>query len=308
MHLILPLAASHTWPDSLPRAQDVPHLVQLLGRMQLQQCLSDDESERPHPLWPHERVQALAQGWPDSGPWPQAAQDSGEPGPQAWLTPCHWQVGMDTVVMLPPELLQLSDEESRQLLQAMQPWLAEDGLQVQWHSALHWHARSPLLAEVCTASLARVSGANIRPWLTDGSLPAPLRRLQSEMQMLLYNHPVNDARMARGQLTVNSFWLHGAGLPAPQQPPAALQTLDTLPQAAQQGPSAWLQAWRQLDAQVLAPLTQTDTPLQLSLCSETTAHTWQRTPQAWHQRLRRLIRPARPEAALRALLTPSELS
>ena len=39
--------------------------------------------------------------------------------------------------------------------------------------------------------------------------------------MLLYTHPVNDARSARGVLPVNSFWLSGTGaLPQPQ-PPAA---------------------------------------------------------------------------------------
>lgn len=303
MHLILPLAASHAWPDVLPTAQDAPHLTRLLGQMHLQQTRVDEESERPHPLLPHERVLAQARGWPDPGPWPQAAHDSGLPGAQAWLTPCHWQVGMDTVVMHPPESLQLVEDESRQLLQAMQPWLQEDGLQVQWHSTLRWLAHGPLLETVCTASLARVSGANIRPWLTDGSLPPALRRLQSEMQMLLYQHPVNDARLARGQLTVNSFWVHGAGAPGPDHPPGALQVPDTLQQAAADGPKAWLQAWRALDAQLLAPLTESATPLQLSLCSESAAHTWTRTPLAWHQRLRRMLQPVRPDAALRALLT-----
>ena len=50
-------------------------------------------------------------------------------------------------------------------------------------------------ALVVTPSLDRVIGANVKPWVTDGHLPAALRRLQSEMQMLLYNHPVNDVRM-----------------------------------------------------------------------------------------------------------------
>ena len=305
MHLILPLAASHLWPDRLPSVQDLPHLGRLLGQMQRKHTLVDEEGE--HPLLPHERVQARDLGWPDAGPWPQAAQDTGLPGLQAWMTPCHWQVGMDTVVMLPPEALQLGDDESQQLLLAMQAWLQQDGLQVQWHSALRWHARSPQLDGMCTASLARVSGANIRPWLMGGNLPPALRRLQSEMQMLLYNHPVNDARMARGQLTVNSFWLHGAGHPAPVTAAAgAFRRIDALQEAATQGPLAWQQAWQTLDAQVLAPLVHTDTPLQLSLCSESTAHTWQRSPQGWTQRLRRLLQPVRADAALRALLNSSD--
>lgn len=306
MHLILPLSACQAWPDRLPSAQMLPHLGRLLAQMLRQSILADEALDRPHPLLPHERVLAHTMGWADEGPWPQTAHDTGLPGPQAWLTPCHWQVGMDRVVMLPPELLQLQDDESQQLLQAMRPWLEEDGLQVEWHGALRWHARGPLLANVHTASLARVSGANIRPWITDGSLPPTLRRLQSEMQMLLYNHPVNDARTARGQLTVNAFWVHGAGAPLPTPDRGPVQTLNDLMDAASQGASAWQEAWQRLDAQVLAPLAQANTPLKLSLCSETAAHTWVRAPGPWHQRLRRLLRPLRPDDALRALLTHSE--
>jgi hypothetical protein len=316
MHLILPLAASHHWPDTLPDARALPQLDRLLSGMRLAHTLADASihtAERPHPLLPHERVLARELGWPDEGPWPQAALDSAQAGAQAWLTPCHWQVGMDRVVMLAPEVLQLDDEESRQLLQAMQPWLAEDGLQVQWQGALRWHARGELLSGVRTASLGRVSGADIRPWITDGSLPPALRRLQSEMQMLLYNHPVNDARMARGQFTVNSFWLHGAGNPAVHQGETPVQTRTDLQQAAAQGSGAWLKAWQRLDAEVLAPLTPVapgGEPLQLTLCSETRAHTWVGAPKAgWPQRLARftrLLRPVHPDAALRALLPPDE--
>lgn len=39
----------------------------------------------------------------------------------------------------------------------------------------------------------------------------PFQRLHSEAQMLLYSHPFNDAREARGLPPVNGFWLHGAG-------------------------------------------------------------------------------------------------
>jgi len=267
------------------------------------QVLTDTEWDRPHPLMPHERALALALDWPDDGPWPWAARETGTPGPQAWLTPCHWQVGMDQVVMLAPEALQLGDEESQQLLQAMQPYMAEDGLQVQWHSALRWLARGEMLDGVATASLARVSGTNIRPWITDGSLPTALRRLQSEMQMLLYNHPVNDARMARGQLAVNAFWLHGAGQPAASSASAEVRCIHELGDSVRQNDvQAWQAAWQKIDHELLAPLCQAPAPLTLTLCSETTAQTWQSAPLAWHQRLMQRIRPVDTDAVLRALL------
>ncbi len=306
MHLILSHAASHRWPHADLPALQLPHLRQLLAGMRPMQVLTDVEWERPHPLMPHERALALALNWPDNGPWPWTARETGTTGPQAWLTPCHWQVGMDQVVMLPPEALQLSDEESQQLLQAMQPYMAEDGLQLQWHSALRWLARGDLLDGVATASLARVSGTNVRPWMTDGSLPAPLRRLQSEMQMLLYNHPVNDARMARGQLAVNAFWLHGAGPAAPSSTQTDVRCIHELDASVgQNNAQAWQAAWQRIDRELLAPLCQTPTALTLTLCSETTAQTWQTASLPWHERLMQRIRPLDTDAVLRALLRPS---
>ena len=307
MHLILSHAASHRWPDAPLTTLQLPHLQRLLGRMRHVQTLADHEWERPHPLMPHERALALALGWPDAGPWPWAARTTGTADAQAWITPCHWQVGMDQVVMQAPEALQLDDAQSQQLLQAMQPYMAEDGLQVQWHSALHWLARGEMLETIAPASLARVSGMNVHPWVTDGSLPGPLRRLQSEMQMLLYQHPVNDARAARGLPIVNSFWLHGAGRPTATQATSDVRSMDALENSVQRHDfQAWQAAWQALDRDVLAPAAALDTPLTLTLCSETTAHTWRTEPLPWHERLRRRI--CRPDtgAALRALLQETD--
>lgn len=307
MHLILPYAASHRWSQApLPRLE-LPCLQRLLGRMHRVQTRTEPEWERPHPLLPHEHALALALGWPETGPWPMAAHETGSTGSQAWITPCHWQVGMDQVVMQAPETLQLQDDESQQLLEAMHPYMAEDGLQVQWHSALRWHARGELLEGIATASLARVAGANIRPWITDGSLPAPLRRLQSEMQMLLYQHPVNDARMARGLPTVNAFWLHGAGRPQAGAVSGEVRSINTLQEGwRQHDVTAWQDAWHTLEREVLAPLLAQDTPITLTLCSETCAQTWRTTPLAWHQRLYRHIRPVDTTAVLQALLQTHE--
>ena len=65
------------------------------------------------------------------------------------------------------------------------------------------------------ASLDRVVGRTIDDWMPRTPQAGPLRRLQQEMQMLLYTLPLNDERQRGGLLPVNSFWLHGTGaLPA----------------------------------------------------------------------------------------------
>ena len=329
MHLIIPYAASFNLnnPEVLAGLQ-LPHLQALLALMQRQQVLHDTDpmtqkTAADNPLhMPHERLYAHALGWDGHAnalPWAawHSAQN-GQPnqGPQAWMTPCHWQVGMDQVVMLDPTSLYLTDDESQQLLEAMQSFLREDGLQVTWHSALAWHAQGELLAHLNTASLDRVIGQNVKPWLNDSPAARPLRRLQSEMQMLLYNHPVNDAREARKQHTVNSFWLHGAGV-LPAVPDNTLgvtskaqqiKIADALRTSALRGDvQTWQQAWQTLDATVLADLLahlKTTGQATLSLCSENAAHTYQAAPAAWHQKISRFFNKTTPVTALQALLTP----
>jgi hypothetical protein len=325
MHLIIPYAASHAvnGPEVFA-GLELPQLQALLGRLQRQQTLLDADTGMALHM-PHERLRAQTLGWAHDAPsLPWAAwhnkpspQDSHHgqvnPAPQAWMTPCHWQIGMDQVVMADPAHLHLSDEESQQLLQAMQAFLLEDGLQVTWQSALQWHVQGALLTDLPTVSLDRVIGQNVKHWMPDHPATRPFQRLQSEMQMLLYNHPVNDAREARRQHTVNAFWLHGAGvLPADvTQPVQAVKIPDTLRSSALRGDvQAWRQAWQHLDATAVADALQhlqTTGHITLSLCSEHAAHTYTVAPAAWHQRTQRAImrwfQNPSPAAALQALIT-----
>ena len=313
MHLIIPYAASHALngPEVWAGLQ-LPHLQALLGHLQRQQVWQDPESTPLH--LPHERLHAQTLGWPSDASalpwaaWHRAQQGQASPQAQAWMTPCHWQVGLDQVVMLDPASLFLSDEESQQLLQAMQPFLQEDGLQVTWHSALLWHAQGDLLADLSCASIDRVIDQNVKPWMPDSPGARPLQRLQSEMQMLLYNHPVNDAREARRQITVNSFWLHGAGtLPAATAATQGVEVPEALRHSVLRGDvQAWRQTWQQLDATVLADLLahfKATGQATLSLCSQHTAHTYTAAPAAWHQKITRLFNKTSPAAALQALIT-----
>jgi len=127
-----------------------------------------------------------------------------------------------------------------------------------------------------------VVGRNLAAWMPEAKAAAPLRRLQNEMQMLLYTHPVNDAREARGLPPVNSFWLSGSGaLPAGYQLPAAkAQPLvaDQLRQPAlTENWSAWTQAWQALEASHIPPLLQAldhGQPVQLTLCGERHSQSW----------------------------------
>jgi len=173
--------------------------------------------------------------------------------------------------MAQPAALQLSEADSRALLAAMTPFFDEDGLALEWLTPLRWRARGAVFQDLACASLDRAAGATVDDWLPRATEARTVRRLQQEMQMLLYTHPVNEEREARGLAPVNSFWVAGAGaLPAdlPATAPPQLDDHLRAPALAHDWP-AWAAAWQQLDAQVLAPLAQAcerGEPVQLTLC------------------------------------------
>ncbi len=113
--------------------------------------------------------------------------------------------------MAQPAALQLSEADSRALLAAMTPFFEEDGLALEWIAPLCWRARGAVFQDLACASLDRAAGATVDDWLPRANEARTVRRLQQEMQMLLYTHPVNEEREARGLAPVNSFWVGGAG-------------------------------------------------------------------------------------------------
>lgn len=291
MHLLIPFAAcqdpaSHQALRGLP----LPHLQQVLARLT---PLPPEHGTDEAPALPHEYAQARAIGLGQRDPLPWAAWQAHQLGldaTQGWafITPCHWQVGQARVTLNHPAALALQEDESRALLAAMQPYFAEDRITLVFEKADRWLARGEVFRDLVTASLERVIGRDIAPWLP----PAPsLRRLQNEMQMLLYPHPVNEARSQRGALPVNSFWLSGSGSltapPAPaMQPPLAPQQLA---EAALRGDwAAWREAWQHIDATQGASLLAEQKqghPVTLTLCGERASQTFTTTPRGLLRRL-----------------------
>ena len=111
---------------------------------------------------------------------------------------------------------------------------------------------------LATASIDRAVGSPISQWSPLSDAARPLRRLQNEMQMLLYTERVNDERTARGVPPINSFWLSGTGrLPAAVDATARSRPRSSTRCArrpcATMAP-AWAAAWAALDAGPVADL------------------------------------------------------
>lgn len=220
----------------------------------------------------------------------------------AWaiVTPCHWSMGREHATLTDPNALGLSEADAKTLLAAMQPYCQEDGITLHYLAPTQWLAEGEVFRDLPTASLDRVLGRDVDPWLPAGTSGKLLRRLQNEMQMLLYTHPVNEARALQRQVPVNSLWFSGTGnLPpaAADHVNAALAKLDavhaprSLAQAALAGDwAAYGAAWAELDAtwgrDLLARQVAGEV-VQVTLCGERAAQTWISAPPSVGLRLKR---------------------
>jgi len=299
-HLLIPFAACTA--DGCRQTLDalsLPHLERLVARLAAEEPLGGGEETLS---MPHEQALARECGLSARDgllPWAawQLAQAGRDPGeePCAWITPCHWRVGTGHIFMHHPQELQLDAADSRALLGAMAPYFEQDGLRLEYDAPTRWIARGRLFADLPCASLDRVVGRVIDPWLPAGHAARPLRRLQQEMQMLLYTHPVNDARARGGLLPVNSFWASGAGALPPSRkpaPPPGLHLTHYLRDAALlQEWRAWGAAWQQLDERECARLAQqleAGHPVAITLCGDRRARTW-RSAGGWRRRFGGLL-------------------
>lgn len=315
MQLLIPFAfcSSEGCRQTL-RTFKLPHLEKLLRRL------------TPAPLdvgtelslsAPHERALARVLNLPiEDGliPWAAWQAQAAKLTPEAisawaFITPCHWQAGAKQAAMSTAELPDFTALESQTLLAAMQPYFEEDGITLYYQQPSRWLARGEIFRGLATASLDRVAGRSVANWLPSASNALPLQRLQSEMQMLLYSHPVNDAREARDVPTVNSFWISGTGAlsptlqslvaspqcgPLPTAEGANAPTVITTLRAAALAENwqAWATAWQALDtgecAALLAALGQGESA-QLTLCGERNAQTFNARQQNYLKRFMNLF-------------------
>ncbi|AKJ30521.1 hypothetical protein [Caldimonas brevitalea] len=293
MHLLIPHACAlaeachHTLSDL-----DLPVLSQLLARMAVVERSEGDEySYSP----PHERALAAALGLagPDGGvPWAAywAQRDGIAPGDLAWglLTPAHWHVGTDQVSMLDPQALQLDAAQSREILEAVHFLFESEGWALAYGAPTRWYAAHESLADLPTASPDRVIGRNVDAWMPDHPQARLVRRLQNEVQMLLYTHEVNDRRAERGLLPVNSFWLSGCGLAQPAAEPPDLVVDERLRAGLLTGDwAAWADAWRELERGPLADALAAQhrgERVRLTLCGERHAVSLETDTRGWWAR------------------------
>lgn len=150
-----------------------------------------------------------------------------------------------------------SGDEAQRLCASLNEYFAGQGMTFFAPHPLRWYLRLDAPLFIRTTPLPELLGRNIRGALPTGDDSAHWHRLFNEIQMLLYAHPVNEAREACGESTINSVWLWGEGsLVEPllndyQNVSSDDELVEMFASAADIPFSAWSKHWQEIEGKQL---------------------------------------------------------
>lgn len=141
----------------------------------------------------------------------RAAADGLEVGEGYWLCadPVSLQLQRAQMLLLPDVVP--NREEAAALCDALNSHFAGTGMVFFAPHPQRWYVRLEEDQEITTSPLRNVAWRDAKFHQPRGADALRWQRITTEMQMLLYAHPVNQAREARGQTVINSLWLWGGG-------------------------------------------------------------------------------------------------
>lgn len=200
-HLLLPLDRA-----TLAAAPAMPALAQLLRHAQREQAADEDAGAwlcrrfgvARQQDWPQAAFAALADGLPaEAGYWLHA-------------DPVSLVLQRDSFA-LAECTPQLTPEQARQLVAALNDHFAPDGMRFHCAAPRRWYLQLATATQLRTHPVSQVLGRDIQPWLPQGADGLTWHRWLNELQMLLHAHPINAALEEQRALPVNSVWLWGGG-------------------------------------------------------------------------------------------------
>ena len=125
--------------------------------------------------------------------------------------PVYQQIDMNNATLSDPALLCLDNEEATALLRTLNEHFAEDGMRFEHKAPHRWYCHFNVLPDIETMTLSAAIGHDVADCRPEGHDARMWRSKLAEIEMLLFEHPVNLAREARSELPVNSLWLWGEG-------------------------------------------------------------------------------------------------
>jgi len=125
-----------------------------------------------------------------------------------YATPVNMQLGRDSYFLSDPNTVTISAEESLSLIESLNTHFAGLGYGFYLVDNI-WLLGLNSDPQITTAHIKQVTNQDIANHLPIGDGALAWNKLQNEIQMLLYNHPVNQVRESKGFPIINSLWCYG---------------------------------------------------------------------------------------------------
>lgn len=126
------------------------------------------------------------------------------------IDPCHLHPDRDQLRLF-HQGLNVSMDEAKELVSAIQYLFIDIGASVAIDTPNQWSLKLKNRPKVSFTALNQIDGGVITEALPRGTDDKIWIRLLNEIQMVLFEHPVNQQREARGELPVNAVWFWGNG-------------------------------------------------------------------------------------------------
>lgn len=126
--------------------------------------------------------------------------------------PVHLRIEQNHIMLADSQAFQISGQEAEEITRSLNDSLGDPGFSFMPLHPNRWYIRTAQAPEMQTCTLSQVTCRNINHYLPTGSDSIRWHKIFNEIQMLLYDHPVNQSRESRGELTVNSVWFWGGGV------------------------------------------------------------------------------------------------
>lgn len=126
-----------------------------------------------------------------------------------WLyaAPVHLVLQRDSFRLAAPAPLPLESDEIQTLTALLNKHFEADKMVFIWHER-QWFLRLEHNPSIVTTALEAAINHDISAYLPTGEGAIQWASITNEMQMLLFEHPINLTREAKGLPVINSIWCY----------------------------------------------------------------------------------------------------
>jgi hypothetical protein len=136
-----------------------------------------------------------------------------KPGSSCWAqaTPVHLKADKDSVILLRPGQLDISEKDSVLYVELFNEHFKEDGLHLLMHAKNEWYLEVEDFPDLSTTDIESVVGRSIFDYLPSGHDGKKWRGFLNEVQMLFHQVGISSVGTVSEDHRINAIWFSGVG-------------------------------------------------------------------------------------------------